>query len=237
MTEQLPINNEQHDERHDQYEPTIEIPLTAADASEDWTRVTTPTARDLAPMAQHARGVLPAPDTALIPAVQPTEQTQRSGASQDRADWRGRRRLRAGGARLAFLVPAAISVLIVGGVIAVVAEPSWFDSFRNQQIPPPATISTTTSTPQQASGSTPRLSALQPDHASPGQKITVAGSGIISSNGSIAAYFGNQIASTRCPSESTCTVIVPIRPSGTSVVQLRLRTAAGYSNAMPFRFS
>jgi hypothetical protein len=34
-----------------------------------------------------------------------------------------------------------------------------------------------------------------------------------------------------------CTVVVPPRPAGSSVVQLRLKTANGYSNGMPFRFS
>ena len=234
MTEQPLINNE----HPDQYEPTIEVPLThEAEATTEWTRVMTPSAPELTPMAQPARGVLPAPDTAIIPAVPNVGQSSWSGSSQERDSSHDRRATRLGGARLAFLVPAAILALIVGGIVAVVAEPSWFNSVRNHQIPPPATVPTTTSSPQQASGSAPTLSALQPDHASPGQSITVTGSGIISSNGTVAAYFGAQIASTRCPSETTCTVIVPVRPPGTSVVQLRLRTASGYSNSRPFRFS
>ena len=135
------------------------------------------------------------------------------------------------------LVPAAIFVLVLAGIIVVATDPSWFNALRDQHVTPPRVSTTTTSAPTSSSGPVPTIDAIQPDHAAPGQAITISGSGIISSNGSIAAFFGTEIASTRCPSESTCNVIVPSRPAGSAVVRVRLRTANGYSNSMTFRIS
>ena len=195
--------------------------------------------RDLPPTPHRSRGVLPAPDTALVQVVPAPDQSplprrrdaaRFPGLLRDKTDREHR-------SRLVLLVPAAIFVLVLAGIVVVITDPSWFNALRDQHVAPPRMSTTTTSTPSSATGPVPTISTIQPDHAAPGQPITISGSGIISSNGSIAAFFGSEIASTRCPSESTCNVIVPSRPIGSAVVQLRLRTANGYSNSVPFRFS
>lgn len=212
---------------------------TQSRSGNDWTTLSLPAVRDLPATVHLSRGVLPSPDTALLPTVSAPEGDPRDA---ERGATLAATNLRAGfprstGARLALLVPAAIFILIVAGLIAVLVEPSWFNALRNQRIAPPVSVSTTSSLPQRSNTASPIISALQPDHALPGQSIIVAGSGIISPNGSVVALFGSEVAPTRCPSESMCTVVVPARPNGSSVVQLRLRTANGSSNAMLFRYS
>ena len=55
----------------------------------------------------------------------------------------------------------------------------------------------------------PTVSALQPAHGQAGQQVVISGTGFLSPNGVITAYFGAVTAPTSCSSPTTCTVTVP----------------------------
>jgi hypothetical protein len=98
------------------------------------------------------------------------------------------------------------------------------------------TISATTvsSAPPPNANSGLVLQALSPGVGSAGQQITLSGSGFIGTDGYIAATFDGVVVPTRCPTEQTCFVTTPARGSGEATV--RLRTSAGESNSLVFRF-
>ena len=77
------------------------------------------------------------------------------------------------------------------------------------------------------------LQALSPGIGSPGQQITLSGSGFMGANGYIAATFDGAVVPTRCPTEQTCFVTIP---AGSGEATVRLRTSAGESNSLVFHF-
>jgi hypothetical protein len=78
------------------------------------------------------------------------------------------------------------------------------------------------------------LEALSPGVGRAGQQITLSGSGFVGANGYIAATFDGVVVPTRCPTEQTCFATTPAGGSGEATV--RLRTSAGESNPLVFRF-
>lgn len=96
----------------------------------------------------------------------------------------------------------------------------------------PATTTPSAPPPKATSGLV--LEALSPGAGSAGQQITLSGSGFIGAHGYIAATFDGVVVPTRCPTEQTCIVTIPAGGSGEATV--RLRTSAGESNPLVFRF-
>jgi hypothetical protein len=97
---------------------------------------------------------------------------------------------------------------------------------------PTSTSTTLASTP----GGPPVIDALSPSSGAAGQSITITGANFLSSDGHIVAAFNGQVASTSCPSSTTCTATVP--PSSvTGPAQVTVTTAAGTSNTAPFTYS
>ena len=91
---------------------------------------------------------------------------------------------------------------------------------------------------QPAAGGGPTITGFDPNHGAPGQQVDVTGTGFMSSDGNITAYFGGQSASTSCPTPTTCTVVVPQPPPGAAAgaVQVTIVTASGRSNAVTFTY-
>jgi len=108
-------------------------------------------------------------------------------------------------------------------------------------VPSTAPPSTTPNTPAAPavppSGGGPTLAAISPDAGSPGQTVTIQGSGLMSSDSLIVALFGAQTAPTHCPSQDECVVTVPPPPAGPPSVPVQVRTSGGVSNALMFRYS
>ena len=48
--------------------------------------------------------------------------------------------------------------------------------------------------------------------------------------------FDAKPTTTRCPSEQQCVVTVPPPPAGATSAEVRVRTSAGTSNALTFRY-
>ncbi len=89
----------------------------------------------------------------------------------------------------------------------------------------------------QAAGlGTLHVSSVSPSKAGVGQTVTVSGSGLYSSSGSVVAYLGGTPASTSCSSQSSCTATIPDLgvPHRTT---LSIRTAGGTSNHVAFDYT
>ena len=102
---------------------------------------------------------------------------------------------------------------------------------------PPTASSTTTAPPSApAPGGGPVLSAISPDVGQPGQTVDIQGTGLMSADGLIVVMFGAQQASTSCPSQQGCVVTVPPPLPGQPAVPVQVKTAAGVSNSLTFRY-
>ena len=89
--------------------------------------------------------------------------------------------------------------------------------------------------PALASGA-PQLDAVTPDAGVAGQKVTVTGDGLFSTDGQVQALVDGQDAPTDCPAQTTCQVTIPDLGGGTGSVPLTVSTAAGASNALTFSY-
>ena len=148
-------------------------------------------------------------------------------------------------AMLRALVVALLLVALVslGGLVALHVEPSWFSSLSHSRTIPTTTVNSPKATRPATNkplpipnGSTPFISAIQPNSGVAGQSITISGARLVSPDGSIVAMFGNAFAATACPSEQQCVVTVPSNTSRQASALVRLRTAVGYSNGVRFRY-
>jgi IPT/TIG domain len=102
----------------------------------------------------------------------------------------------------------------------------------------PAAPQTTSTLPSLATPSgAPVITSLNPSSGGSGQTIQVTGSNFLSSDGQIVATFGGQVASTICPSQTTCTVTVPSASPTSGSVAVVITTSAGTSNTVTFRYS
>lgn len=102
----------------------------------------------------------------------------------------------------------------------------------SQQNSSRSTSSTTTTSP--GSGSGPTISALSPNSGTAGTVVTITGSGLVSPDGQITAYFGSTAAPTTCASGSTCTTTVPSGSPGPETVTVQ--TASGTSDGLTFTY-
>jgi hypothetical protein len=98
---------------------------------------------------------------------------------------------------------------------------------------PGAPVPTTSSAaPAQRGG--PVVSAISPRQGRPGQRAVISGSGFLSPDGTIVAYFGSAPARTVCPSADRCTAVAPQAAGGS--VPVRVHTQRGTSNAVTFTY-
>lgn len=173
----------------------------------------------------------------------------------------GGARGRASQAVLHFAVAAlsALLAVVLAGLVVVEVQPSWLAGLRNavptspparslrpgRLTPPPGSPSASPGSPTAGTGApatlvggpgAPVLAAIRPATARPGTEVTLTGANLFSPDGSVLARFGKVPARTRCPTERRCTVVVPKAPAGTTGVRVRVRTAAGVSNALAFAY-
>jgi hypothetical protein len=150
------------------------------------------------------------------------------------------------------LVPIALTVVAVLTAVGLAVAESIHSPQAVRQgsphasspgtTPAPAASSPSTTLPATTVASVPPaktssglvLEALSPGAGSAGQQVTLSGSGFIGAHGYIAATFDGVVVPTRCPTEQTCFATTPARGSGEATV--RLRTSAGESNPLVFRF-
>lgn len=142
------------------------------------------------------------------------------------------------GIRSVAIVLLILFIAALVGLIALNARPTWFAGLRNGPNPsnPVANRETTSSSVPAGNAGAPLISAIQPNSGTGGDTVSIIGSGIVSTNGSIVALFGSTVASTRCPNEQRCLVVVPPRSGGAKSIDVRLRTNAGLSNELQFHY-
>jgi IPT/TIG domain len=100
----------------------------------------------------------------------------------------------------------------------------------------PSTTSTTAGPAAPAGGAAPVLSSLAPTSGVAGQAVAVAGANLLSSDGSIVARFGGQVAPTDCSTPSTCTVTVPSSTGSPTSIPVTITTSSGTSNPLTFDY-
>jgi hypothetical protein len=81
------------------------------------------------------------------------------------------------------------------------------------------------------------LVSISPDAGVPGQSVAIQGAGFMSADGMIIVTFGVEVAPTQCPTQEGCVVTVPPGEPGQTSVPVQLKTAAGESNILTFRYS
>jgi hypothetical protein len=100
-----------------------------------------------------------------------------------------------------------------------------------------STSPTTTTTLAPAPGSVPTLSTLSPSAGHAGTVVVVRGTNFFSPNGLVLARVDGQPARTNCPSQTSCTVVMPSLSGSPSSVAVTITTKAGTSNALSFGYS
>lgn len=98
----------------------------------------------------------------------------------------------------------------------------------------PTTFATTTTTLPLAPGA-PNLTAVSPAAAPPGQVVTLAGTGLVSSNGVITVLFGKIAAGVSCQTTTACQATVPSQPTPVPAsTPVTFVTDHGSSHPVPF---
>jgi len=98
------------------------------------------------------------------------------------------------------------------------------------------TAPTTTAPRTPVAGSVPEITALTPSSGAVGQSVVISGTGLFSSDGHVQAFFGGKQAPTSCPSQSSCTVMVPVLSGPARPVPFTVTTEMGTSNTMSFYY-
>ena len=80
------------------------------------------------------------------------------------------------------------------------------------------------------------LSSLSPASGLAGQSVTLSGANLLSADSQIVAHFGGQVASTDCPTPSTCTVTVPSPTGPPASTPVTITTSSGTSNPLTFEY-
>lgn len=93
-----------------------------------------------------------------------------------------------------------------------------------------------TSTTGAPGGGAPRLVSVTPRHGRPGEVVVVHGVNLFSSNGVVVASVDGHPTGTSCPSRTACRVTIPQLGKAKANVPITIRTAAGTSNAIFFRY-
>lgn len=83
----------------------------------------------------------------------------------------------------------------------------------------------------------PILTSVTPLSGAAGQVVTLSGTDLFSTDGTVQAFLAGQPIPTSCPTQTSCTVTVPDLPGApTGAVPLTVQTASGTSNAEPFSY-
>jgi hypothetical protein len=103
---------------------------------------------------------------------------------------------------------------------------------------PPTTVTTPSSTEpvSVAGGSPPELGSIAPAAGSAGQSVVISGANLFSADGLVQAFFGMQDAPISCPSQTSCTVVVPNLSGPPRGLQVTVSTESGTSNALSFYY-
>ncbi len=132
-----------------------------------------------------------------------------------------------------------------GGLVAVHVRPAWFAVLRNTVAPrrPSAHASTTLATSATSTSTSvvrvagqPAIYSIAPSSGTSGETVSLVGAGLFSTDGHLIVLFGQTPAVTRCADEQHCSAVVPVLASGAGTVAVRIRTAAGESNSLNFRY-
>lgn len=104
---------------------------------------------------------------------------------------------------------------------------------------PAPTAPTTRARPAAATpGGAPVISSISPAGGRSGQQVTLTGSNFFSSDGSITVLFGGAQSSVSCPTQTTCSAVVPTgipAPPGRRI-PVTISTSAGTSAPVPFTY-
>jgi hypothetical protein len=85
-------------------------------------------------------------------------------------------------------------------------------------------------------GTAPVVTSLSPPKGGPGQAVTVSGAHFMSADGHVVADFAGVAASTDCPAQTSCTVVVPTLPGAPRPVRLTITSEAGTSSGVTFTY-
>jgi len=66
--------------------------------------------------------------------------------------------------------------------------------------------------------------------------VVISGVNLFSADGLIQVFFGTQNAPISCPSQSSCTVVVPDLSGSPRTLQVTVSTESGTSNAVSFYY-
>lgn len=103
----------------------------------------------------------------------------------------------------------------------------------------PSTAVTTPSPTQPASpsgGGLPEIGSIAPASGPAGQSVVISGTDLFSADGVVQVFFGTQDAPVRCPSQTSCTAVVPELPGPARTLPVTVSTEAGTSNALSFSY-
>lgn len=133
----------------------------------------------------------------------------------------------------------ALAVIVVGLAVATAAisvanHVVHHGASHHSTAPPATSTSSTTTTTTPGTGNGPTISAISPNSGAPGDTVTISGTGLISPDGQITAYFGTIAAPTSCPNATTCSATVPA--GGPGPVTVTVATGAGTSNGLSFDY-
>jgi hypothetical protein len=85
-------------------------------------------------------------------------------------------------------------------------------------------------------GTAPAVISLSPAQGGPGQAVTVSGSNFLSADGQIVVRFAGVVASTNCPVQTSCTVVVPTLAGAPRSVRVTVTTESGTSSGLAFEY-
>lgn len=97
---------------------------------------------------------------------------------------------------------------------------------------------TAATAPAATPGGAPVISSISPDGGASGQQVTLTGSNFFSSDGSITVLFGGAQSPVSCPTQTTCSAVVPAgipaRPG--QRIPVTMSTSSGTSAPVPFTY-
>jgi len=101
-------------------------------------------------------------------------------------------------------------------------------------IPPAMTLPAAIAPNSATGGGVPVLSSLVPSSGTAGQVVVISGVNLFSADGQVLARFDRQAAPTKCPVQTSCTVVVPVITGSSPAVAVTITTSAGTSNTLTF---
>lgn len=149
------------------------------------------------------------------------------------------------GLRHAVLGLGLASLLALGGFVALHVQPRWFAVLRNTLASPRQKAHASTTLPTTAASTTtnvvhvaghPAIYSIVPTSGTAGDTVSLVGADLFSTDGQLVVLFGQTPAVTRCADEQHCSAVVPALASSNAAVKVRIRSAAGNSNSLEFRY-